>query len=83
MTFAAYCAAYGRWRLAEEMLAGAELLVDGSAGNRVPNPLIKIAQQAARDLIKFGNEFGLTPSSRARVRAGVPEDHGKFSGLLA
>jgi phage terminase small subunit len=35
----------------------------------VVSPLLKIAMQAARDLIKFGNEFGLTPSARAHVAA--------------
>jgi phage terminase small subunit len=60
-------------------------VVDGSNNNKVVNPLIKIAEMSARDLIRFGNEFGLTPSSRARVRAaGDPTAApSKFHGLLA
>jgi len=82
--FEAYCIAYGRWRKAEEELVDAELVVPGSTENRVANPLLKIATRAARDLIRFGSEFGLTPSARARVAAGrvFPEDS-KFGDLLA
>jgi phage terminase small subunit len=44
-------------------------VVEGSTDNKVVNLLFKIAVQAARDVIRFGNEFGLSPSSRARVTA--------------
>jgi P27 family predicted phage terminase small subunit len=82
--FGAYCAAYGHWVEAEEQLAeSGALVVEGSAGSPLANPLLKIATQAARDLIRFGNEFGLTPSSRARLRAEPVQDLGKFKGLLA
>jgi P27 family predicted phage terminase small subunit len=82
--FEAYCVSYGRWRQAEQALVDAELIVPGSSQNQVANPLLKIATQAARDLIRFGAEFGLTPSARARVAAGrvLPEDS-KFGDLLA
>ena len=56
--------------------------VAGSNKNRVPNPLLKIAVKAARDVIAFGREFGLTPSSRVKLRAEGPEDFGKFNGLI-
>jgi P27 family predicted phage terminase small subunit len=83
--FAAYCIAYGRWHLAEQMLAEAgAFTAKGSTGNTVVNPLLKIAAQAARDLIRLGNEFGLTPSARARVAAGrMPEERSKWGDLLA
>jgi P27 family predicted phage terminase small subunit len=83
-TFAAYCSAYGVWRLAEERLAHEDLLSPGSERNMVPNPLLRISAQAARDLIKFGSEFGLTPSARARVAAGMPPaPPSKFGDLIA
>jgi P27 family predicted phage terminase small subunit len=56
--FEGYCITYGRWRELEEQLAGAELTVPGSTGNQVINPLLKAAAQAARDVIRFSNEFG-------------------------
>jgi P27 family predicted phage terminase small subunit len=80
---AVLCTSYGRWHDAEELLAAEELVVPGSNKNRVPNPLLRIAIEAARDVCTYSREFGLTPSARVRVRAEMPEDHGKFRGLLA
>jgi phage terminase small subunit len=51
--------------------------------HKVANPLLKIAAQAARDLIRFGTEFGLTLSARARVAAGITQVPSKFGDLLA
>jgi P27 family predicted phage terminase small subunit len=83
-SFAAYCQSYGLWRMAEERLAGQDLVSPGCERNKVQNPLLKIAAQAARDLIRFGAEFGLTPSARARVTAGMPPGPpSKFGDLLA
>jgi P27 family predicted phage terminase small subunit len=83
--FAAYCVSYGRWRAAEELLQGEPLVVPGSEGNQVQNPLVRIASQAARDLLRVGSEFGLTPSARARVAAGMPpaSPSSKFGDLLS
>jgi P27 family predicted phage terminase small subunit len=80
---AVLCTAYGRWHEAEELLAEEELVVPGSNKNRVVNPLLRVAVEAARDVCTYGREFGLTPSSRVRLRAEGPEDLGKFKGLLA
>jgi P27 family predicted phage terminase small subunit len=82
-TFAVYCTAYGRWRTAEEMLEKEDLVTPGSSRNKVTNPILKIAVEAARDVIRYGNEFGLTPSARARVRAGGQPVNSKFGDLLA
>jgi P27 family predicted phage terminase small subunit len=85
MTFAVYCRSVGRWLQAEELLANADPVVEGSADNQVVNPLIKIAIESARNVVRFAGEFGMTPSSRARVRAGVdpPRPPSKFGDLLA
>src|SRR5262245_19090788 len=82
--FGAYCVSYGRWRAAEELLAGEPLVASGYEGNPIQNPLVRIASQAARDLLRIGVEFGLTPSARARVAAGMPpRPPSKFGDLLA
>jgi P27 family predicted phage terminase small subunit len=92
MPLAAYCASYSHWRTAEEALArmaekdpvtGA-LLIKGSFGEPRENPLVRAAERAAGDMIRFAGEFGMTPSARARVAAGIAwrEDGGKFDGLL-
>jgi P27 family predicted phage terminase small subunit len=80
---AVLCTAYGRWHEAEELLAAEEVTVPGSNKNKVVNPLLKIAVEAARDVCAYGREFGLTPSARVRLRAETPDGLGKFKGLLA
>src|SRR5262249_34745246 len=91
---AAYCQACSHWRSAEEALArmtendpvtGA-LLIKGPVGAPRANPLIRIANNAAADMVRYSAEFGMSPAARARVRAGVAwreETPSKFDGLLA
>jgi P27 family predicted phage terminase small subunit len=95
-TFAVYCQSVARWLLAEEMLAKAiaDAAANGddgvgfvTAGSRgaVVDPLVKITVQAARDVCRYCAEFGFTPASRARFRAGYdpPPGPDKWDGLLA
>lgn len=91
---AAYCDAYARWRLALETLARigekdtvtSGLIVRGSYGSAMPNPLVAIARKAASDMVRYASEFGFTPAARARIAAGPFADPGgpggKFDGLL-
>jgi P27 family predicted phage terminase small subunit len=89
---AAYCESFGRWQQAETMLAemadrnpdtGA-LTVKTAAGNRMFNPLLQIARNAAADMLKFASEFGLSPVARTRISSGIvgTATGGKFDGLL-
>jgi P27 family predicted phage terminase small subunit len=61
------------------------LLVRTTVGDARRNPLVKIAADAAEDMLKFAGEFGLTPIARARLGAAGwdgPHAPGKFDGLL-
>jgi P27 family predicted phage terminase small subunit len=89
---AAYCYAYGTWRDAAEVLASMSadpargLIIRTQYGACVENPLIAIARRAAQDMVRFANEFGLTPAARSRISSGVNGDQdtgSKFDGLLA
>jgi P27 family predicted phage terminase small subunit len=91
MTLGAYCQAYAHWRQAEELLARMAddkmhgLLVKGSKGQPVPNPLIEVSRMAARDMVRYAAEFGFSPAARSRISAGVsliPSPPSKFEGLL-
>jgi P27 family predicted phage terminase small subunit len=93
MPLAAYAVAYARWRTADEALARmAEhdavtrgLLVKSVSGDARRNPLVKIAADAAADMLRFAGEFGLTPVARSRLASGIsgqPPGGGKFDGLL-
>ncbi len=86
--------AYARWRVAEEMLARTAendaathaLLIRSTDGNPRRNPLVKIAADAADDMVQYASMFGMTPVARSRIAAGVggqPPVGSKFRGLLA
>jgi len=94
MSLSAYCYAYGQWRLAVEALARMAdrdenmhgLLIKTVDGNAKRNPLVKIAADAAEDMLRFAGEFGLTPVARSRLGAAgfaPPSPPSKFSGLLS
>jgi P27 family predicted phage terminase small subunit len=79
---ASYCTAYARWRKAEEMLAqSGEIIVtkkildsDGNViggGNVIQNPWLAVANRALEQMSKLAAEFGMTPSSRSRVKAEI------------
>lgn len=92
---AAYCQAYKRWRTAEEKLAvmaerdpiAAGLLVKSKQQALAANPLVAIADNAARSMVRYAAEFGLTPAARTRLssenRAEPSQPTSKFAGLLA
>jgi P27 family predicted phage terminase small subunit len=91
MPLAAYCESYARWRHAIDALATAAegdeashgLTVQTGKGNVVTNPLVWISAGAARDMLKFAAEFGLSPVARSRINAVNAIGDGKFAGLLA
>jgi P27 family predicted phage terminase small subunit len=66
---AAYCVAYSRWLKAERQVQkyGAVTL---SPNKKFPmkSPYLSVADQALETMRKFMVEFGLTPSSRSRIR---------------
>jgi P27 family predicted phage terminase small subunit len=88
---AAYCQSYAHWVMAERLLAemaardparGA-LLVRGTAGSAMPNPLLKIARLAAEDMVRYAAEFGLTPRARTHLSGSFADRApSKFGELL-
>jgi P27 family predicted phage terminase small subunit len=94
MPLAAYCQSYAQWRTAVELLQRMAqtnpvtrgLLIKTAAGDPRRNPVLKIARDAAADMLKFAGEFGLTPVARARLGAAgwdQPTGPGKFDGYIA
>jgi len=89
---AAYCVAFARWRAAETSIAERKLAGRADRGLTIDggtkqSPLVRIAAQAAADMVKYAAEFGLTPSARVRLAArpvaNSGEGQSKFAGLLA
>ena len=78
---AAYCVTYSRWVEAELMVKRFGMIVKSPKANfPMKSPYLCIAEGAMEQMRKLLVEFGLTPSSRSRIR--VSESAGG-SGLEA
>ncbi len=65
---AAYCAAYGRWREAEEQIASSGIVIKmGDKGYIVQSPWLQVANKAIKQIEIFVARFGLSPSDRTRI----------------
>ena len=66
----AYCSVYGRWKDAEAHLGQAGLTTLGGQTGMVvvPSPYLKIVEDSLKQMKGWMVEFGLTPSSRSRVK---------------
>ena len=77
---AAYCVAYSRWVEAERMVKKFGMVVKTpEKGFPMKSPWLSIAEQSLETMRKFMVEFGLTPSSRSRIR--VPDNAGNMDEL--
>jgi P27 family predicted phage terminase small subunit len=76
----AYCEAVAVHRRASWAVHEYGVLIQGrgaDAGRLVRNPAVQQQRDAAMTLLRFAQEFGLTPSARASIKAG---DAGADSG---
>lgn len=79
---AAYCVAWGRWVEAEEQVARAGMVIMTTNGNLVQHPWVQIANRAMIDMVKLASEFGMTPSSRSRIKVERPREKSEFELFL-
>jgi P27 family predicted phage terminase small subunit len=72
---ALYCAAYSRWKRAEQsLLTDGDVLwvkvrdTHGKVSHKKPivNPMAKVAESAARATHRFGDALGLSPAARTK-----------------
>lgn len=83
---AAYCYSYGIWVEATKELAKVKrkMAADGKEAyggflastktSVMVNPLVTVARDALRDMMRVAVEFGMTPSARTRIEAEPPSD---------
>lgn len=71
--FAGYCQSYSRWKENEEFITEHGSLVRTPSGYWMQVPQVSIAQQYMKQMEKFAEQFGLTPSSRSRLIADSAE----------
>ena len=72
--FAGYCQAYARWKEAEEFLTQHGSMVRTPNGYLQQVPQVSIAQTNMKIMLKFCEQFGLTPSARSRIVGGENGD---------
>ena len=77
----AYCAAYGRFREAEDAIKMHGSVIQEESGKLYKNPAVTIVNEATRQMATLGSMLGLDPSSRQRLvgkdgeRSGNPFAH--------
>ena len=67
--FAGYCQAYARWKEAEEFITQHGTMIRTPNGYLQQVPQVSIAQTNLKIMLKFCEQFGLTPSARSRMTA--------------
>ena len=70
MAFAGYCQAYARWKGAEEFITQHGDMVRTPNGYLQQVPQVAIAQTNLKIMLKFCEQFGLTPSASSRIVGG-------------
>ena len=65
--FAGYCQAYARWKEAEEFITQHGTMARTPNGYLQQVPQVSIAQTNLKIMLKFCEQFGLTPSARSRI----------------
>jgi P27 family predicted phage terminase small subunit len=81
----AYCQACAIWRQAMAAMRAKDakyrgLVIETKSGNLIQNPLLGVANKAAADMVRYGSEFGLSPTVRARLSPGIetrPQEPGE------
>lgn len=79
---AMYCVIYARWIKAEKMVREKGEIIKTAAGNIIQNPYLSIANRALEQLNKLGAEFGMTPSSRTRVKTDLTDPDQELERML-
>lgn len=79
---AMYCVIFVRWMKAEKMVREKGEIIKTAAGNIIQNPYLSIANRALEQLNKLGAEFGMTPSSRSRVKADLTDPDQELEQML-
>lgn len=79
---AMYCVIFVRWVKAEKFVRDKGEIIKTAAGNIIQNPYLSIANRALDQLNKLGAEFGMTPSSRTRVKVDAADPERELEWML-
>jgi P27 family predicted phage terminase small subunit len=73
---AAYCQAHALWVEAVSSIGRYGTMVKSPNGFPMQSPYVAVANKQVEIMVRIAAEFGMTPSSRSRIRVGdkAPED---------
>jgi len=78
--FEAYCRTYSEWvRFSRE---AREALIKNPSGRVRISPYAELADRALKNLRYLATEFGMTPSSRSRIKIEPPESSDDFDRFM-
>lgn len=80
--FAVYCELYSRWRTAKAVLRKRGLTATHK-GYTQQRAEVSIVRQCEGLMLRYLQEFGLTPSARSRVHAAPDEDEDDFEEFVS
>jgi len=81
-SLAGYCSAVATYEEADERLKTEPWTTHTARGGSRPNPLFRIRDEALKQVNKFAGEFGLTPSTRSRVKGASQPGQDAFEFYL-
>lgn len=79
---AAYCQAWSTWVLASKQVEDEGITLTTEKGYVYPHPAVGVRERAMEQMRRFMVEFGMTPSSRSRVKVEKPEEPDELERLL-
>jgi P27 family predicted phage terminase small subunit len=79
---AAYCQAYALWVEAVSSIEHYGTMVKSPNGFPIQSPYVGVANKQVDIMVRIAAEFGMTPSSRTRIRVGQPTPEDPFEAFL-
>jgi P27 family predicted phage terminase small subunit len=72
---AGYCAAFSRWRAADERIKNGQNLTEETPNGAIQtSPYVSQARNWMNVMVKYASELGFTPAARSKVKAPGAED---------
>lgn len=79
---AAYCQAQALWLEAIQSIERYGTMVKSPNGYPMQSPYVALANKQVDIMVRLAAEFGMTPSSRSRLRTGQPAAEDPFEDFL-
>jgi P27 family predicted phage terminase small subunit len=81
-SLSSYCTAWATYVKACNKLKRQQEVMISDLGGMYQNPWVAIRNKAMEQIRQFSSEFGMTPSSRSRIKVDDPGDEDKMAGYL-